>query len=203
MPSIRINGRRYDYLLFAAPAPVAIVIAFHGLGGYGAAARDQMRLHERGAPIVVAYPSGWWGTWDARPGSVDSLMTGALMAKLRQAYGPLPVHLVGISAGASMAYRAACEQDVAKLAAVAAGLNPVTANGAPDKLVHLHGDSDSLVPFLGGGPLGVPPMQAGIDLLAALGCAFELRVIAGGGHAWDFGVGHDTTGAILAAWGVA
>jgi hypothetical protein len=56
-----------------------------------------------------------------------------------------------------------------------------------------------MVPLNGGkGMFGkIPPAEAGIDLFRANGSQAELRVIRGGQHLWDLGVGYDTTGEVL------
>lgn len=199
MPFVSIPGRSYYYAKYAAPNPQAIVIGYHGAFGSGFVFAGQSKLHLRGAPAVFAYPNGYWATWDSRPDSPDVAMTSALIAKLWQAHGHLPIYVTGISAGASMAYRAAAECDVEKLAAVAAGLNPTEADHVPVSALHLHGDIDPIVPFA----TYQPSIQAGIDLFDTMGCSIELRMVPSGIHDWDFGVGRDTTGEILSFMGLA
>jgi len=198
--SLKVDGRRYDYLTYAAPRPSVIIIAFHGFSGSGAVMAKQSQLHKRGAAAVVAYPSGYWNTWDGTPDSVDVHMAATLIDKLRQQYGPLPVCVTGISAGATMAWRVAAELPVNALVAVAGPLNPVVGRppGRP-RVLELQGDADTMVPLQGGkGMFGkIPPAEAGIDLFRAAGSKAELRVIPGGQHLWDLGVGYDTTGVVL------
>jgi len=199
MPYVSIPGRSYYYAKYAALLPRAIVIGFHGALGNGPGFATQSGLHLRGVAAIFAYPSGYWGTWDSRQGSPDVAMTAALIAQLWQAHGQLPVYVTGMSAGASMAYRAACECSVDKLAAVAAGLNPTAGSHAPIDLLHIHGDHDGLVPF----ETYSPSIQAGIDLLAGMGAAIDRRLIAGGDHYWNMnaaGTLYDTTGEILRHW---
>jgi pimeloyl-ACP methyl ester carboxylesterase len=198
--SLKVDGRRYDYLTYAAPQPSVIIVAFHGFTGSGAVMAKQSRLHKRGAAAVVAYPSGYWNTWDSTPGSVDVHMAAKLIDTLRQKYGPLPVCVTGISAGASMAWRVAAEVPVNAMVAVAGPLNPAVGRPpARPRVLELQGDDDDMVPLKGGkGMFGkIPPAQAGIDLFRANGSQAELRVIPGGQHLWDLGVGYDTTGEVL------
>lgn len=197
--SFRVEGRRYDYLLYAAPDPRVIIIAFHGFSGSGKVMARLSKLHTRSA-AVVAYPSGWWGTWDSTPGSVDVRMAAKLMRNLKKKYGDLPVCVTGISAGASMAWRVAAEVPVTALASVAGPLNPPV--GSPPsrpRVLVLQGDSDDIVPLKGGRGLfsQIPPTDAGVKLFRDKGSKVDLRVIKGGDHSWDFGVGYDTTGAVL------
>jgi poly(3-hydroxybutyrate) depolymerase len=198
MPYVSIPGRSYYYAKYAAPSPQAIVIGYHGAFSSGLVFAGQSKLHLRGAAAVFAYPSGYWTTWDSRIGSPDVAMTAALIAKLWQAHGQLPVYVTGISAGASMAYRAATECDVEKLAAVAAGLNPTEASHVPVSALHMHGDVDPIVPY----DTYQPSIPAGIELLRSRGCPVDLRLVSAGVHEWDFGVGRDTSGEILTAWGL-
>ena len=200
MPYISIPGRSYYYTKYVAPNSRAIIIGFHGVLSSGPGFADQSKLHLRSASAVIVYPSGYWGTWDSRQGSPDVSMAAALIAQLWQTHGQLPVYVTGISAGASMAYRVACECSVDKLAAVAAGLNPTAASHAPASLLHIHGDHDGLVPFA----TYQPSIQAGIDLLAGMGAAVDRRIISGGDHYWNMnaaGTLYDTTGEILSHWG--
>ncbi len=201
MPYVSIPGRSYYYAKYASPLPRAIVIGFHDYGGAGPVFADQSKLHLRGAPAVFAYPSGYWWNWDYHQASPDVAMAAALIAQLWQGHGQLPVYVTGMSAGASMACRAACECSVDKLAAVAAGLNPTVASHAPGAVLHIHGDHDGLVPFA----TYQPSIQAGLDLLASLGAAIDRRLIAGGDHYWNMNAAgdlYDTPGEILAAWGL-
>jgi len=198
--SIRVEDRRYDYRLYAAPDPKVIIIAFHGFTGSGAVMARQSRLHKRGAAAVVAYPSGYWTTWDSQPGSIDVRMTKALIDKLRRKFGDLPVCVTGISAGGSMAWRVAMELPVDALVAVAGPLNPATGSpvGSP-RVLHLHGDADEMVQVRGGkGLFGqIPAARLGVERMRKAGAPAELRVIRGGTHEWDLGVGYDTTGEVL------
>lgn len=201
MPYVSIPGRSYYYAKYTAANPQAIVIGYHGAFGTGPVFADQSKLHLRSAPAVFAYPSGYWFQWNYQQNSPDVQMTAALIAQLWQAHGQLPVYVTGISEGATMAYRAACECSVDKLAAVAAGLNPTVASHAPADLLHIHGDHDGLVPFA----TYSPSIQAGIDLLASMGSAVDLRLIPGGDHYWNMnaaGTLYDTTGQILTHWGL-
>jgi polyhydroxybutyrate depolymerase len=177
--------REYRVHLPAAASgrPDALVLVLHGGGGTaaGIAAHTRFdRVADRGGFIVV-YPAARNRYWlDARPGyerGDDVAFLRLLADTLRRQHG-IPAHRVfaaGISNGAMMSYRLACEApgSVAAIGVVAgampAALRNSCAGAAPAALVALHGTEDRLVPFDGGGSLLAVP--ASVSLWAArAGC---------------------------------
>jgi len=205
--SIVSNGTRYDYTIYPARDPVAIWIVYHGFGGTGQAMAKATRFHARGAPIVVVYPTGQWMTWDSTPSSPDVAFTKALISKLRKVYGQLPVYAAGISAGASMVWRASVEADIDCAVPVAGNLSDHQTTTVKNRpyLLAIHGTADKIVPINGGtGPFGAPinPAKRNVSFVNGRGGNADLEAVQGGTHAWDMGKGRDTTGEALSFCGV-
>jgi polyhydroxybutyrate depolymerase len=156
-----------------APAgrpPGALVLNLHGSGMTGA---DQAALTGYNAiadqyGFVVAYPDGIDLSWaDGRGASVpdrqgidDVGFLAALIERLSGQYGIAPgrVFVTGMSAGAFMANRLACDRAdlVSAVAPVAGtlGSGVPCAPSRPVSVLQIHGTGDPVVPFNGGGMVG-------------------------------------------------
>lgn len=163
-----VAGAAREYLLHLPRAeagkPDALVIVLHGGGGRpaGIAAHTRFnRLADREG-FIVAYPAARRGRWqDGRPGAErgdDVAFLRALADTLRLRHG-IPaarVFVTGISNGAMMSYRLACEAPgaIGGIGAVAgampAGLQGKCTGSDPVPTIALHGTEDRLVPFEGG-----------------------------------------------------
>ncbi len=171
-----------------------LVVVLHGAGGSGADVRATLgwdRLADR-AGFVVAYPDGLDRSWNAggccgpaRDRRVDDVgFLDALAAAVRRDAGTGPVHAVGFSNGAMLAYAWACARPGAL-----AGIGPVAGARvvdcpapAPLTVVAVHGTADERVPIAGGrGPSGAdfPSLDASLaPFRAAAGCAAATAVPA-------------------------
>jgi polyhydroxybutyrate depolymerase len=171
-----------------------LVVVLHGAGGSGADVRANLGwdgLADR-AGFVVAYPDGLDRTWNAggccgpaRDRRVDDVgFLDALAAAVRRDAGTGPVHAVGFSNGAMLAYAWACARPGAL-----AGIGPVAGARvvdcpapAPLTVVAVHGTADERVPIAGGrGPSGAdfPSLDASLaPFRAAAGCAAATAVPA-------------------------
>lgn len=144
---------------------VPLVVVLHGGAGSGRQAERAYGWNaeaDRGG-FVVAYPDGVRRTWNAGPGCcgaaardrVDDvgflrLLVEAVSAAAR--IDPARVFVTGMSNGAMMAYRLACETTVfAAIGPVAGIAIGECADPAPMSVIHLHGTADESVPY-GGGP---------------------------------------------------
>ena len=167
-----VGGVRRTYLVHASQAGrpgAALVVVLHGLGGSGAAIEKRTRgtfdrLAESDGAVVV-YPNAlgegprWADGWPVgppgttQPQDVDflSLLIDAVVAEHRLDRGR--VFVVGLSNGASMAYRLACERSdlVAAIAPVSGGMVPAVAaacrRGLPVSIIAMHGTADPVVPL--------------------------------------------------------
>jgi polyhydroxybutyrate depolymerase len=193
----------------AVDHPAGLVVNLHGAGVTGA---DQERATNYDAVadaygFMVVYPDGIDFSWadgrgpsqPDRQGIDDVGFITALAGKLVADYGIDPGHVfaTGMSAGAFMVNRLACERaDVfAAIAPVAGtlGVNMGCTPSRPVAVLEMHGTADPVVPFNGGPMVGrggpsvivsAPEMvarwrQAGGDVV--------FNQVDGGGHAWPAG----------------
>jgi polyhydroxybutyrate depolymerase len=170
---LAFGGLQRTYLVHAPAGvdhPAGLVLNLHGAGANGGAqaaishydtVADQLGL-------VVAYPDGIDQSWaDGRGAStpdrqgVDDVgFLSALIDRLVHDYGISPgrVFVTGISAGAFMANRLACDRAdlVAAVAPVAGtlGSGVSCAPSRPVAVLETHGTADPVVPFGGGSMIG-------------------------------------------------
>ena len=169
---LTFGGVQRSYVLHVPPAspPSALVINLHGSGMTGA---DQARLTNYDAVadqfgFVVAYPDGIDLSWaDGRGASVpdrqgvdDVGFLSALIDRLSADFGVPPgrVFVTGMSAGAFMANRLACDRaDLVSAVAPVAGTLGTAVPCAPSRpvsVLQIHGTGDEVVPFAGGPMVG-------------------------------------------------
>ena len=146
----------------------ALVLVLHGLGGSGASIERRTngtfdRLAEQDGAVVV-YPNalgdprrwndGWWNL----PGVSETDDVGFLAAVIDGLVAQLGVDrkrvfAAGMSNGAAMVHRLACERPdlVAAVAPVAGGMASSVAGacapGPPLSVIEMHGTADPTVPF--------------------------------------------------------
>jgi len=185
---IRIGWRKRRYTLHVPPSyspktPVPLVLNLHGGGGRSATARLQTGMDRTAdrAGFIVVYPDGTgrtiWShrllTWNAGEccgpaveKNVDDV--GFISAVLDDVASLFNIdagriYATGLSNGAMMAYRLACE-----LSGRIAAIGPVAATMGlkecrptrPVSVIHFHGTADRNSPFAGGvGSLAVVKMQ--------------------------------------------
>ncbi len=163
------------YLLHVPPSyvpgtPMPLIIAMHGGFGWGAQLQNQSKLSVKSniAGFIVVYPEGVKGqfgirTWNAG-GCCGYAMTnniddvGFIMALLdtliaNYSIDTTRVYATGISNGAFMSYRLACEKSdrIAAIAPVAGSMNVSACNPVrPVPIIHFHSYLDTAVPYQGG-----------------------------------------------------
>ena len=166
-----VNGRSREYILHVPPSyngkvAAPLVIVLHG-AVQGAANAQQMSGMSSLADqqnFIAVYPNGTGRlvTWNAgnccgyaqRENVDDIAFLRALVAKLQKNYSidARRIYVAGISNGAMMSYRAACEMSdvVAAVAPVEGAQNVPCKPSAPVSLIVFHGTADRLVPYNGG-----------------------------------------------------
>ncbi len=166
--SITVDGLERTYEFYAPASvkvdqPTALVIALHGGGGQG---RGMRRLtgfdalaDEKG--FLVAYPDGLNRQWNdsrefiqGRTQADDVAFIKALIASLKNQYTIDRVFVTGMSNGAMMTYRLACELSNQITAAAPVAGNLVKGYDCkpsqPIPLLAINGTADPLVPYTGG-----------------------------------------------------
>lgn len=234
--SIVVGDDSREYLLHLpdepAPEPTLIVFAH---GGFGDAAQAESaygwdRIADREG-VIVAYPQALGLAWNAgeccgksaRQGVDDVAFLSGMVSALQDEYGvdPSRTFATGMSNGAMMNYRMACETDVfAAIAPVAGTIVTGCDDPTPASVLHIHGLADERVRFdgeRGSGTARVDGMP--VDEVAALwrsvdgcgepvtvddpplasvradcsgGMVVELLTVEGAGHQWP---GASTRGA--------
>lgn len=150
--------------------PSALVVNLHAAGASGGA-QAALTHYDAVADahgFVVVYPDGIDASWaDGRGASIpdrqgvdDVGFISALVGKLVTDYGIAPgrVFVTGLSAGAFMANRLACDRAdlFAAVASVAGtlGMNVPCNPSRPVSVFETHGSADPIVPYGGGGMTG-------------------------------------------------
>jgi len=190
--SLEFVGGRRSYLVYVpttyqAGRPVPLVLVFHPAGGSGRSMARHTRftaLAEREG-FVVVYPDGIGGRWNdgRRPSSRDDV--GFVRALLDTLRGEVTVdssrvYATGISNGAMLSYRLACDLPgvFAAIAPVAGALPVALAErcvpATPLSVAAVQGTADPILPYDGGGspPAAVLPAERSVAFWAeAAGCA--------------------------------
>jgi polyhydroxybutyrate depolymerase len=194
---VTAEGRERSYYLyvpksFDARKSVPVVLLFHGYGGDGIAqvAASGFNAIAEANGFLAAYPNGsdpggeltWNGGeccgYAHEHGVDDTAFVREILSDIGKwaSIDPARIFAAGFSNGGILSYRLACDMS-ATFAAVAsvAGtfLYEACAPSQPVSVIHIHGDSDDLVPFRGGTTAGIdwPPAENGIAAWAQFdGC---------------------------------
>jgi len=226
--TLEVDGATRTYRLHI-PAQLAddpaLVVMMHGGVGSGQQAERAYGWNEQSdaAGFLVAYPDGQGRTWNAgqccggavRDGVDDVAFITALVEELRAEFGISNdrTFASGMSNGAMMSYRMACDTDVfAAIAPVAGTIATACDDPAPASVLHIHGLTDSQVrmdgePGDGIGNVDGMPVADAVDVFrvaaacddavvtdeppvttSASDCADDRRVVlvtvADAGHQW-------------------
>lgn len=203
------GGLSRTYSLHVPPGvehPAGLVVNLHAGGAIGAGWEFESGYDAVADAhgFMVVYPDGIDFSWaDGRGASVpdsrgidDVGFITTLVSNLAAQFGVDPGHVyaTGMSAGAFMVNRLACDRaDVfAAIAPVAGtlGANVPCAPSRPVAVLETHGTADPIVPFHGGPMVG---RGGGSDIISApamaarwraAGGPVEFRQIDGAGHIW-------------------
>jgi polyhydroxybutyrate depolymerase len=141
-----------------------LVVMLHG--GYGDGAQAERTYNwdaeADGGYFLVAYPDGVGRAWNAgsccgvpKNRNVDDISFISAMVRdieVQTAVDPSRIYVTGMSNGAMMALRLACQSDLfAAVAPVAGTLLTDCAHATPTSVLQIHGTADDRVPY-GGGP---------------------------------------------------
>jgi polyhydroxybutyrate depolymerase len=225
--SITSGGVARQYRLHVPPGyqpgqPLPLVISLHG---YNSNAEQQERVSRMpvkaaAAGFIAVYPEGLgdpqsWKFGSRAEGQADVAFIRDLIQSLegQLSIDPRRIYVTGISNGAEMSYRLACDlaDTLAAFAPVAGGYPPFGDCQAtrPLPVVAFHGTADKLLPYEGKPPLLQPVHDWAAGWAAHNGCAgastvtfqkgdvtgetwggchdgadVTLYTIAGKGHSW-------------------
>ena len=187
---LNVAGRDRTYSVhrpsrLARTQAAPLVVVLHGGFGTGAQAEQSYHWdeHADSKGFVVAYPDGIRRSWNAGGGccgpafrdKVDDVgFINALIRTLSQTQDidPKRIYLAGISNGAAMSYRYACEGDIA-IAAIGSVSGTMPGGCAKPRsvsVIEIHGIGDRNIPFAGGvGTKGVsqidwPSVQSSLEV---------------------------------------
>lgn len=174
--TVHIAGLERSYLVhiplaIVAGSPLPVVLVFHGGGGNAENAAHMTGFDSLAdkSGFLAVYPNGTGRlddallTWNAgeccgyaMQNHIDDVgFIRALLQDLRSvvAIDDKRIYATGMSNGALMAYRLACElsDQIAAIGPVSGTLNfPACAPAQPVSVIHFHGTADQHIPYEGG-----------------------------------------------------
>jgi polyhydroxybutyrate depolymerase len=186
---VTVDGQSRTYRVFVPSTldrrrPVPLVMVLHG-GNSGVDEMVKTAMFDREASagdFIAAYPEATQRAWNAgkccgsaprrNPDDVGFLVRVLDQLQAEYPIDPDRVFVAGVSNGAMMAYRFACEQ-AGRVTAVGSVAGAVTVDSCqpsrPVSIMEIHGTEDPLVPYTGGQPsapeaAGAPPYTATADM---------------------------------------
>jgi polyhydroxybutyrate depolymerase len=234
--TLTVNGLERNYLLHIPPdlkrdRPIPVVFVFHGFAESDAYARSTYGFDAfaDASGFLVVYPNGTGSSQSWNVGMccgyavINNVDDAAFVRQILSDLGkilsidPRRIYAAGFDNGAMLSYLLACEMSntfaaIAPVAGVITDYAPCNPQ-QPVSLIHIHGLSDKVVPFAGGGFPGFgaeySPAAYGIQTWVQLdgclgspqvvhegiitqtvyascraGTAVELYTIEGLGHTW-------------------
>lgn len=180
-----------------------LVIGLHGTGGSASQFERSYNFSQKAesGQFIVAYPDGvpsdgLFGvrTWNAGKccdyamhHNVDDVkFISELISRVSADYkvDPKRVYVAGMSNGAMLAYRLACEipQQIAAIATVSGTMQvqPPCQPSRPVPILHVHSAKDTKVPYLGGIGIGgyyFPPVDSVLQVWSSLDTCGGSRVL--------------------------
>ncbi len=176
---VTVDGQDRSYRVFVPPTldrsrPAPLVMVLHGGNNTG---EDMAKttLFDREAAageFIAAYPEGVGKAWNAgtccgaapRRGTDDVGFLTRVLDQLQADYrvDTTRVFVAGVSNGAMMAYRFACERAdrVRAVGSVAGAVVVDCQPSRPVSVLEIHGTEDPLVPYQGGQPSAVEAQNA-------------------------------------------
>lgn len=168
-PDADFAARTYELFVpesYDADTPTPLVMVLHGASGTGARSQSWLGFDEvaKAENFIVVYPDGLYNNWDfgagllTPDGMIDVDDVGYLthvVETLQADYNidPARVFVAGMSNGAVMAYRLACEApDIFQaVAGVAAGIFTMAVQncGQPISVLFIQGSEDRIIPWDG------------------------------------------------------
>ncbi|GAB1643158.1 alpha/beta hydrolase family esterase [Krasilnikovia sp. MM14-A1259] len=164
--TMTVGGQDRTYRVYrpaGLPDPAPLVIVLHGAAGTGEQAEKSYGWDAQAdtGKFLVAYPDGIRRTWNVDPdccgvAARDNVDDVGFITRLAASFGslvdPKRVYATGISNGAMLSYRLACDTDVfAAIGPVSGTMINECKQPHPLSIMHIHGTADHTIPY-GGGP---------------------------------------------------
>ena len=163
--TMTVGGQERTYRLYrpaglSSSAPLVIVL--HGAAGTGQQAEDSYGWDAEAdsGKFLVAYPDGIRRTWNVDPdccgvAARDNVDDVGFLTELAGSFGTLvdksKVFATGISNGAMMSYRLACDTKIfAAIGPVSGTMINKCTDPTPLSIIHIHGTADKTIPYNGG-----------------------------------------------------
>jgi len=163
--TLTVDGRQRTYRVYrpaALPASAPLVLVLHGAAGTGRQAEESYGWDTEAdsGKFLVAYPDGVNRTWHVNAdccgrAAAENVDDVAFLTELAGSLGPLVdnsrIFAAGISNGAMMSYRLACDTKLlAAIAPVAGTMINTCADPRPLSVLAIHGTADKTIPYNGG-----------------------------------------------------
>jgi len=163
--SMTVGGQQRTYRLYrpaglTSAAPLVIVL--HGAAGSGRQAEDSYGWDAEAdsGKFLVTYPDGVGHTWNVDAdccgaAARDNVDDVGFITRLAGSFGSLvdksKIFATGISNGAMMSYRLACDTKIfAAIGPDSGTMINSCAHPASLSIIHIHGTADTIIPYNGG-----------------------------------------------------
>jgi polyhydroxybutyrate depolymerase len=163
--AMTVGGQERTYRLYrpaglSSSAPLVMVL--HGAAGTGQQAEDSYGWDAQAdsGKFLVAYPDGIRRTWNVTPdccgiAAKDNVDDIGFLTQLAGSFGTLvdksKVFATGISNGAMMSYRLACDTRIfAAIGSVSGTMINKCTDPAPLSIIEIHGTADKTIRYTGG-----------------------------------------------------
>lgn len=185
---IEVDGQTRRYRLHVPPATqsgqaVPLVINLHGLNSTAGQQETVSRMSDLADRVgfIVVYPEGLgssqkWSFGGGAEGRADVAFIRELIRRLQSQFSldPRRIYATGISNGAEMSYRLACDlaDTIAAVGLVSGGYPPLECQPSrPVPVVVFHGTADNVLAYEGHPPLMLPVREWTVAWAARNGCA--------------------------------
>ena len=159
--SLAIDGVERTYRVYrptGLPKSAPLVIVLHGAAGTGKQAEESYGWDAQAdsGKFLVVYPDGINRTWNVDPdccgvAARDDVDDVGFLSKLAGSFNASKVFVTGISNGAMMSYRLACDTKLfTAIAPVSGTMINKCPSPAPVSVIAIHGTADKTIPYDGG-----------------------------------------------------
>ncbi|MCU7723984.1 polyhydroxybutyrate depolymerase [Actinoplanes sp. KI2] len=209
--ALTVGDHQRTYRLYR-PAGVTraapLVVVLHGAAGSGRQAEAAYGWDAEAdtGKFLVAYPDGVGHTWNVDPdccgaAARDDVDDVGFITRLAGSFGSLVdrsrIFATGISNGAMMAYRLACDTKIfAAIGPDSGTMINDCAHPAPLSIIHIHGTADGIIPY-DGGPGRLDNAGAGARLPAKIDGPPIPSLIATWRRTDNCGTPHSTTAGLV------